>query len=927
MRAMSKIKLIIIITFLFSPTILEAAIVRGAVTDAETGDPLPYATISASPGNHAVLSDADGNYSIPLPSGKYILTVSYVGYKIQSVRIDATSDKHIAFKLEPSAQLGEVVVTASESNGMTSSSRIDRDAMEHLQPTSFTDLLELLPGGMSKTPAMGQANTISLRETGTFSATGQPTTTSADYAISSLGTLFLVDGAPVNGDANLQSEGTSSDSSSPNSVRSTVNRGVDMRTLSTDNIESVEIVRGIPSAEYGNLTSGLVNIKRIRRPTPLTARFKADEYSKLFSAGKGFSIKEKHILNADISYLDSKIDPRNSLENYKRITGSLRLNLQFSSSKAVTQWIAGIDYTGSFDNSKVDPDLNYNKIDEYKSSYNRTAFTSDLNIRLNGARLFSSFNVNTSLSYQNDRLERHKQVAPQRASIAPTTMNPGINEGKYLLSEYVADYVSEGKPLNIFVKGRASGQQGIGNITNNYKAGIEWTMSKNYGRGQVYDLSRPLSASWTSRPRAYKDIPALHVLSFFLEENATLTTGSNSVDFQLGLRSIQLPSLDKSYYLSNRPYLDPRINIVWHLPEIGTSFVPLRLSISGGYGLATKMPTIDYLYPQSHYNDIIQLNYYDVNDPVDRSLVSLMTYIDDAANRDIRAARNRKWEIRLGAEAGSNRLSVTYFREHMNDGFRYSTVYAPYSYRKYDASAIDPSTLSGQPSLQMIPYTEMTLLDGFRRATNGTRIDKEGIEFQLNTARWKTLHTSLTISGAWFRTTYSNSQMLYSTVPDVVDNQAVSDLYVGLYDYNDGRVNEQINTNFMFDTQIPQWGLVFSTSLQCMWWTKTTRMWQNGVPPYYLATDGQLHRFTQADASDPVLRTLIKVYNDDNYKTQKIPFAGYVNLKATKTIGHILRVAVFANRLLDWLPEYYSNGLLVRRSTDAYFGMELNVTI
>ena len=29
-------------------------------------------------------------------------------------------------------------------------------------------------------------------------------------------------------------------------------------------------MRGIPSAEYGNLTSGLVNIKRVRKATPFT---------------------------------------------------------------------------------------------------------------------------------------------------------------------------------------------------------------------------------------------------------------------------------------------------------------------------------------------------------------------------------------------------------------------------------------------------------------------------------------------------------------------------------------------------------------------------------------------------------------------------------------------------------------------------------
>ena len=40
---------------------------------------------------------------------------------------------------------------------------------------------------------------------------------------------------------------------------------------------------------------------------------------------------------------------------------------------------------------------------------------------------------------------------------------------------------------------------------------------------------------------------------------------------------------------------------------------------------------------------------------------------------------------------------------------------------------------------------------------------------------------------------------------------------MGLYDWNDGRVNEQFNTNFQLDTQGPEWGLISSTSVQCMW--------------------------------------------------------------------------------------------------------------
>lgn len=72
-----------------------------------------------------------------------------------------------------------------------------------------------------------------------------------------------------------------------------MNKGVDMRSISTDDIESVEIVRGIPSAEYGNLTSGLVNIKRIRKSTPFTARFKQMNTVSFFLSVKDLPFRDK----------------------------------------------------------------------------------------------------------------------------------------------------------------------------------------------------------------------------------------------------------------------------------------------------------------------------------------------------------------------------------------------------------------------------------------------------------------------------------------------------------------------------------------------------------------------------------------------------------------------------------------------------------
>ena len=374
---------------------------------------------------------------------------------------------------------------------------------------------------------------------------------------------------------------------------------------------------------------------------------------------------------------------------------------------------------------------------------------------------------------------------------------------------YLAKFKSDGRPLDLFIKARAAGNATLGLSIQDYKAGAEWTLSKNYGRGQIYDLERPLSGGWTTRPRSYRSIPALNVLSAFIEDNVTLPLGSHTLEAQAGVRMIMLPTLSDRYYLSGRPYFDPRLNVVWRMPAFDVAGLPMQLSIGGGFGLTTKMPTIDYLFPQVHYADFVQLGYFDVNNPQEFSKVNLRTYITDPTNYDLRAARNRKWEVRMGADWGKNRLSLTSFRESLRSGFRYSAVYDRYTFRRYDASAIDPSTLTGPPSVDNLPYTDADILDGYNRVTNGTRIDKEGVELQLTTARWQPLRTALTLSGAWFRSRYSNSQMLYSPVATVVGQTPVSDRYVGIYDTDDGRVNHQLSTTLMFDTQIPRWGLIF----------------------------------------------------------------------------------------------------------------------
>ena len=72
---------------------------------------------------------------------------------------------------------------------------------------------------------------------------------------------------------------------------------------------------------------------------------------------------------------------------------------------------------------------------------------------------------------------------------------------------------------------------------NTIRIGAEWNMSKNYGGGLLYDVTRPFTDLMSSHPRRYDALPALHRLSAFLEDNTTITAGEWRIEIMAGLRT------------------------------------------------------------------------------------------------------------------------------------------------------------------------------------------------------------------------------------------------------------------------------------------------------------------------------------------------------------------------------------------------------
>jgi predicted SpoU family rRNA methylase len=91
-----------------SQNLLPLPIVKGKVID-EKGNPLPGATVLAKGTTKAVLTNADGDFTIDMPANSTKLVVSYIGMESLEVTIKSTPLTIILKEL--GQELSEVIIT------------------------------------------------------------------------------------------------------------------------------------------------------------------------------------------------------------------------------------------------------------------------------------------------------------------------------------------------------------------------------------------------------------------------------------------------------------------------------------------------------------------------------------------------------------------------------------------------------------------------------------------------------------------------------------------------------------------------------------------------------------------------------------------------------------------------------------------------
>lgn len=835
-------------------------------------------------------------------------------------------------------QLREVVVTATPSDAPGTSSLIGHDAIRHIQATDLSDLSQLLPGVLTRNPDLNSPAVFTVR--------------SATYenATNALGTAILVDGVRMNNNMNMQQLGLEGQGSLFNSSALS---GFDVRSISPASIESVEVIRGVPSARYGDATSGvvLVNSKAGLQPYTMGLRFTATE--KLASIGKGMAMGANGgILYLGADYALSSQDPRLPEQTFQRIgiqiahakdfaTASLRFNLR-------GYWTQDKGGGGR------------NTIDgEYQKAFNRGfSFSANGRWDLNKSWISNlEYHAGLTYSYQKNESSIYYSSTQQ---VTTYTRQPGEQAGIFLAPNYFSDLSVEGKPLSADASLTANLRSTLSNnVYNHFMLGLEMGTEGNRGEGIQFDPLRPSLEMIRMRTRSFRSIPFVHQYTAFAEDKVTFHTGKMRTEIQAGVRFTKLQTEALRY----APTADPRINVRQILLEQNENPLLKHLSIRAGWGLMRKMPVLAYLYPDKSYTDKNSFTYNDMEN--NERLTVMHTFVTDHTfNPNLRLPVNRKLELGLNLRLGQMTADIVWFREHLQNGFSTTEQAEPFTYRRYD-----PLTGKGEyPELthdgvvnngKPLSYTTLATFATFTSPENGIEQLKQGIEYTFDMGHWNTLHTSLFISGSYLKLHEKNTAL--SAVYPQVELNGKPYPYVGIYEADhlaaNLRVWQQFNTRFQFITQLPRIGLITTLTLQAVWMDKQRRgmesSYNNPVyliddngnrldgdpmtdiehrkrlnPVYYMDSDGVRHPFTPEMANDKRFADLVldagtlTRYQEDSFGPYFL-----LNLRVTKEIGRYVSVAFCANNFTQSNPKKYTSSTqqYTIQNPGLYYGAEMTI--
>lgn len=165
--------------------------VKGTVTDASTGEVIPFASVSVKGTMTGAATDLDGNYQLTAPANG-VLVFSFVGYQNLEVAIEGKSVINAALATDQELLEETIVVaygTSTKSSFTGSAAMVKSEAIEKKVSTNVTSALAGTSPGVQVIAGSGDPTsggpTIRIRGVGSMSASSSP--------------LIVVDGSPFEG--------------------------------------------------------------------------------------------------------------------------------------------------------------------------------------------------------------------------------------------------------------------------------------------------------------------------------------------------------------------------------------------------------------------------------------------------------------------------------------------------------------------------------------------------------------------------------------------------------------------------------------------------------------------------------------------------------------------------------------------------------
>lgn len=912
--------------------------ISGTISDSQYGETIISAVVAIKELDLWAVSGIDGKFVFNnvLP-GNYTFEVTSMGYVTYSTPISVTKNiPRLNVSLDPSTLLLEdVIVTAQAGGSINSSYLMEKTSIDHLQPSSLADVMQLMPGALTNNPDLTRANTVTIRNVRDHNG------------LNASGVGLLIDGNKL-------------------SNSGAVDGGAfDFRSISTDNVESMEVLTGVLSAQYGDMTSGAILVKTKAGLTPYEVRVKSDPRTKAASINKGFRLPSNSgYLNLNVDYARAFKKNISPVDVFDRTSLGVTYSNTFNKDKTPLRF--NFKVNGYFTSNDVTQDPDVSKEDYFKSS------TKNFNASIYGSWMLdkpyiTAINYNVSGSYQKQESNDFRLV---NATPSPTTNTkvPGIAEGYFTDLHYKEDYWQESIPLSFNAKVHGNLNKLAGKTLFSTLLGVEYNLVDNRGKGEYYTEAIPPFF----RERSYKEIPSMGNFSLFLEEKVKIPINKSTLELMAGARLTKM-IIDGYDY---DPTIEPRFNARFDVfkPKYRGAF--RKLTFRGGWGIMEKLPSIGLLYPAPVYMDYSLFRY--SSSETNKSLAVIQTdIIDELLPYNLKP--NRTYNMELGVDFNFYGINsqITYFKEKLVDGITPNSNFQTNTINYYDAVNDPLADLKFENGTLYIKdqageYSEHSYVSRndfklYNRPDNRGEIDKWGLEYSMSFPKIDALNTTILVNGAYLnsKNTYSGQQLRKINSNDPVNPKEVFP-YLAVFNKDAGThigyKATRFNTNVNLVTNIPAIRMIVSLTTQFVWFDDSQILCDVGNtytedgngnpiyddftgknvlenvyrdPIYYIDFEGNKRPFSDFhETDDPVLKSrlaLLRESPNTSYAFVKNGFKPYMmaNIRLTKEVGDNVSLSFYANNFTNYTPirkeKARPNAIGYRQNSKIYFGAEVKL--